>query len=330
MRDLLRRMQLFMSPDGGGSAGGGDGGAGAAAGAEAAGVNNQADAAPVIRAKKTGPKNPLADVQYGRQAEAGPAQEAAAPAEGTPEETEAPAADPQAEWQEIRNGRYKAQFDADVQAIVKDRLKNSKQAEARLQSLEPLLGALAQKYGLENGDLDGLTERLRDDDSLYEDEAMRRGIDVQTLKEIKQLEQENQQYKQQQEQSQQEILFQQHIQKLVQQSEAVKQMFPGFDLRTELQNDTFRRLTSPEGGIDVMTAYRVVHAREIEPQAMQVASQRTAQMISNKIAAGQRRPSENGLNPSAGIETRSDPSKLKKADFEEIKRRVSRGERIEF
>ena len=296
---------------------GGDGGAPAAA---ASTGETQAAAAP----ENQGAKKGLAGVIYGKQ----PAEEAQAP--DAPAQTEPTPEDLQSEWNELRNGKFKSFFDADTQNIVKNRLKNSKAAEQTLESLNPLLEILAQKYGTKAGDTEALLNKLRDDDSLYEEEALEKGIPVETLKQLKNLQRDNEQMRARQQQSLEESLFQQHIQGLVQQGEQVKQVFPSFDLRKELQNDTFRRLTSPEGGVDVMTAYRVVHAREIEPMAMQVASQKTAEMLSQKIQAGKSFPRENGVGSTAGVEVRSDPSKLTKADFDEIRERARRGEKIEF
>jgi len=171
---------------------------------------------------------------------------------------------------------------------------------------------------------------VTDDDSLYEDEALQRGIPVDVLKQMKALEREHEEAEAARQQTLEEQQFRAHLQKLAQQGEVVKQTFPGFDLRAELQNNEFARLTSPQVGVDVMTAYQLVHQREIMPQAMAVGAQRTAQQISNSIQAGQRRPTENGVRKSAALDVRDDPSKLSRRDREEIKRRVRMGERIRF
>ena len=309
MENLLKLdLQLFAE--------GGDGGAAAAGGSMG---ETPADATPENEAKKP------AQILYGKQPEAEPAPEAeaAAPQEETPE-------DLQAQWNEIRNGKFKAFFDQDTQQIVKGRLKNSKQAEAQLEAMNPLLALLAQKYGTAAGDTEALLHKLQDDDSLYEEEALEKGIPVETLKELKALERDNAQMRAAQQQTVEENMFRQHLLNLEQQGQEVKKVFPSFDLRKELMNDQFRRLTSPEGGVDVMTAYRVVHAREIEPMAMQVASQKTAEMLSQSIQAGKSFPTENGVNRTAGIEVRSDPSKLKMEDFAAIRERARRGEKIVF
>lgn len=50
---------------------------------------------------------------------------------------------------------------------------------------------LAQKYGVDPGDLEKLSSAIEEDDSYYEDEATRRGLTVQQLKEMKRIEREN-------------------------------------------------------------------------------------------------------------------------------------------
>jgi hypothetical protein len=96
-----------------------------------------------------------------------------------------------------------------------------------------------------------------------------------------------------------------------------------------MQNPVFQRLTSPEVGIDVETAYWTLHRQELQTAAMQVAAQKTSQKLSQSIQSGINRPAENGSrNVSPALDIRDDPSKWSKADREEVKRRVRNGERI--
>lgn len=157
--DDMLDLQLFEG-DGAGAAASG---AGAAAGGET-GVNDQAAAEPEPRHPRRVDRNPLAGVKYGRQPEAAPAAQPAEP-------EQAPADD----WNDIRNNRYKEQFDKDVQEIVKKRLGSAKDAEAKLNSMMPMMDALIKKHGLQAGDYEQLSKVVLDDDSLYEEEAMNAG-----------------------------------------------------------------------------------------------------------------------------------------------------------
>jgi hypothetical protein len=117
-----------------------------------------------------------------------------------------------------------------------------------------------------------------------------------------------------------------------QQGEAMKKVFPNFDLRTELQNRAFVRMTFPTVGISVEDAYYAVHRNEIQRAAMQVTAQTVAKKISNDIQAGSRRPNENGTSGQAPSVTTFDYSKASPEQRAELKARIrqaaARGEKL--
>lgn len=311
MRFTMRSFPIFFEGDGG--AGGGMG-AGAAATGDT-GVT-QAAAVPDRRSKR----NPLAHVAYGKQPDAAGMQQESVQQDDAAQTAET-APNEQSE---------KVYTNADVQRIVQQRLKNSKEAEDKLGKLAPILESVAKKYGKDPSDIDGLIAAYNDDDSLYEEEAEKRGISVDALKTIKSLERERDRAQAINQQNAEQMRFQQHISMLTQQAEQAKQVYPGLDLRAELANDTFRRLVSPEVGVDVRTAYEVVHRNELQNAMMQMATQKTQQQVVNAIQAGQRRPVENGVQRTPGLDVRDDPSKWTKQDRAEVRRRVRNGERIEL
>ena len=120
--------------------------------------------------------------------------------------------------------------------------------------------------------------------------------------------------------------------KLEQQGEAMKKTFPNFDLRTELQNPVFARMTAPGVGLSVEDAYYAVHRNEIQTASMQVAAQKTAQKISNSIQAGSRRPAESGTSGQAPSVTTFDYRKASPEQREALKKRIreaaARGEKV--
>lgn len=229
-------------------------------------------------------------------------------------------------WQEARNGRFKAFFDRDMQGAIKERLKNSKQAEQVLQKLAPMLDNMQKKYGVADGDIDGLMAKYQDDDALYQEEAMERGIDVGTMKQIKQLESRLAAEQRINEQSIQERAAQEHVMNLVRQGEQLKQLYPNFDIAKEMQNPEFRRLTGPGVNIDVKTAYQVIHANELQSQYVQAGAQQAEQKLAQARSANRRRPSENASRSPAGQRVTQDYSKWTKAQFDEMKRRAEREE----
>ena len=84
-------------------------------------------------------------------------------------------------------------------------------------------------------------------------------------------------------------------------------------------------------GIDVRTAYEVVHKDQLQPQMMAVAAQQTERRLSTAIQSGSRRVAENGLSPSSGaVPITNDPSALTPEQRRQLVMRAKRGEVIPF
>ena len=230
-------------------------------------------------------------------------------------------------WDEIMAD---PEYNKQMQAVVQSRLRSAKGAEETLGKLTPALELLARKHGQDPAkiDYDALAQSISDDESYYEDKALEMGVSVETAKKIDQHERETARQQRQQEQTLEQQKFQQHIMKLEQQSEAMKKVFPNFDLRTELKNPAFARMTSPNVGISVEDAYYAVHRNEIQTAAMQVTAQKTAQKISNAIASGSRRPNENGTSGQAPSVTTFDYRSMSPEQRKALKDRIRSGEKI--
>ena len=314
-------LQLFA--DGGGAAGG-DGGAAAGAG-DATGVT--APAAEVRKANKRR-ENPLANVKYGIQpSEPAQSQNVTGTEEAANTEDEGEKAKPS--FEDLIKGEYKDEYDQRVQDVIRKRFKANAENEERLGKMTPIMEMLGKKYNIDPTDIDQIAQIVGDDDSLYEDEAMQRGMSVESLKAVKQMERENEQLKAREQQTIQEQQMRSHFTKMAQQADEAKKLYPKLDLRTEMQNPTFARLTSPGVGIDVRTAYEVVHRDEIRGAEMQFAAHKSAERMANAIRSGSMRPVENGLQGNQGSGTvKADPKSFTKADRAEIKRRVALGDKI--
>ena len=201
-------------------------------------------------------------------------------------------------WDEIMKD---PEYNKEMQAVVRSRLKSEKSAEEALGKMTPAIEVMARKYGLDpkNMDYDALAKAINDDDAYYEDKALEMGVSVETAKKVDQMERDNERQKAMEQRTLQEQKIQQHFVKLEQQAEAMKKVFPNFDLRTELQNPAFARMTSPNVGVSVEDAYYAIHRNEIQTAAMQVTAQKTAEKISNAIQSGSRRPDESGTSSQA-------------------------------
>lgn len=303
---LKMNLQLFGE--------GGDGGA--ASGAEGTTAVSQ----PATGTKSS---NPLANVKYGKQ-------------EGeadTPQEITTVVPDKKATFEELIKGEYKDEYNARMQEAINRRFKANEASAQREKSLAPILEMLGNKYGIDASDvskmdLDKLNQAIREDDSYYEQEALDKGISVDMLKQIKKMESENKAMKQAMEERQRQEKTQKAYAELLKQAEQVKTVYPGFDLKTEMNNPQFGRLIA--NNVDAKTAYEVVHMDEIKPAMAQYVTQKTAEQISANIQAGARRPAENGVSSQGASTVKTDVNKLTRADRQEIARRAAMGEKIRF
>lgn len=107
-----------------------------------------------------------------------------------------------------------------------------------------------------------------------------------------------------------------------------KEMYPDFDLRTELKSPAFVRML--HSGVDVKTAYEVLHKDEIIPAAMQYAAKTVESRLASACASSALRPRENGVGGAGAVVIGSSVSSLSRRDIADIARRVERGERISF
>ena len=259
-------------------------------------------------------------------------QEQVATAETNPTEEKTEATAPaRMSWDEIMAD---PEYNKQMQLTVQSRIKNAKVAEEALSKLAPALELLARRHGLdvEKMDYEAIAKAINDDDAYYEDKALEMGVSLETAKRIDQQERDHARQQKQEAMNLEQQRLQNHFLKLEQQGEALKKMFPNFDLRTELQNPKFAQMTSPNSLMSLEDAYYAVHRKEIEAARSQVIAQKTAEKFSNAIQAGSRRPDENGTSGQAPSVTTFDYSKASKEQRESLKREIyaarARGEKL--
>ena len=274
--------------------------------------------------KLNAPTPKAAEAGQNKAQETKPEQAAAATNPTEENKTDAPT---RMSWDEIMAD---PEYNKQMQATMQARLRTAKGAEETLGKLTPALELLARQHNLDpaNIDYDALAKAISEDRSYYEEKALEMGVPVETAMKIDNEERDTARQKREQERTIEQQKFQQHIMRLEQQGEAMKKVFPNFDLRTELKNPAFARMTSPNVGISVEDAYYAVHRNEIQTAAMQVTAQKTAQKISNAIQAGSRRPDENGTSGQAPSVTTFDYRSMSPQQREALKKRIRSGEKI--
>ncbi|MCR4841651.1 MAG: hypothetical protein K5840_00130 [Eubacterium sp.] len=239
-------------------------------------------------------------------------------------------------FDDLIKGRYKDDYNKKVNAAIRKRFKGQDQLKERLDSMNPMLEVLATRYGMDATDLSKLdigelVSKVSEDNTFYEDAALQAGMSVEAYKRMHKAEMENARIKQEQQLTSQQFEQRRKFEAFQQAAERVKQIYPGFDLDTEMANPEFERLTW-QAGVPLQTAYEIMHKDEIITHGMQVATQKTKEMISNNIQSGKARPTENGVKSSgAAAKTEgTSPSTWSKEYRQQIKDRVRAGEKIKL
>lgn len=239
-----------------------------------------------------------------------------------------------------RGGKYHKEYGAAVKAAVDKRFKNQADNQKIIDQMNPVLQMAAQRYGVapgENGSInyDALMLAMANDNALYEKEAFDRGMSVEDLKQMKQLEMQNDQLRRRTEQYERQQQADEQWADIMNQAQMVKATYPDFDLDAEMNNPQFGQLlaTLQNSGFPdpLMTAFQTIHQSEIMAQGMAYAVNRTAQNVGRSIASGARRPQENGMRSAAPAQFQAvDPSKLSLKDINAMIARAERGEKIQF
>lgn len=302
-------------------------GAGAAGAEGAAGSGNTSGVAAAAAGQQTkGVKqNPLANVIYGKQPQTQQPQEEA-PAAGVQQQEVPPAIDRNAEFQKMIKGDYAEQFNASVNEIVRRRLKGTQETADKYTELSPVLELLAKKYGVEPGDAKALSKAIEADDTMFEQEAMKRNMTTEQYKKMLKIERENESLRKQMRARENRENADRQYAAWMRDAEGVQGIYPQFDLRAELKNPQFVSLL--RSNVPMQTAFEVLHRDEIIGGAMQFAAKKVESAMAGKVAASQARPSENGTRSTSAAVHKTDVTKFSRADREEIYRRAQRGEKI--
>lgn len=271
----------------------------------------------------------VATADTGASAPTGDAAQQAAPAEGEGQPLEE-------SWDSLIKGKYKKEYSKAVRDAVNKRFKNQTDLQGKFDAINPMVQALAKRYGVEPAadggiPIDSLTRAVMDDDAALQKEAFDRGMSVEDLRHMHDMERQNAAYRAQAQQAEQ----QREWDAIQAQGEQLKQLYPDFDLDAEMSDSQFGHMvaTLQSSGFPnaVQIAYESVHRDEIMSGAMGYAVKRTQQKISNAIQSGMKRPTENGSgSKQAGTATGIDPSNLTLKQIEDIKMRAQSGERITF
>ena len=229
-------------------------------------------------------------------------------------------------YNDLINGEYKDLDQERFQQVFDRRFKQVKGMEAELNAQKPILDKLMARYGV--SDMSALDKALTEDTEYWERVAEEKGMTVEQYHAMQKLERENEELRAIRQRQIGQQQFQQQIDKWYQEAEAVKELYPSFDFKTEAQNPEFLSLL--RSGNTVEHAYKVLHFDELTQNAARVAAQTADAQAQARIKQKASRPSENGTSSKSAIVVKNDVSSLTRKDRAEIARRVQRGEKISF
>ena len=297
--------EWLLNPDGGA-------GAGASAGGEGAGGASGQDAA-------TGAGDQAAADRNGRGAEKNA--QGDKPGQTVPDKKERKAA-----FEKLIREDYADLFQEKTKSIIQKRMEGANAAKEQLGKLEPALKLLKQKYGTD--DLDALAAAISNDDQYYEAEAAKRGMPVEMYKEVARRDETIARYQEQQREAEEQRERAQQVMAWRQQEAELKEIFPDFDLETEMELSGGELFQMLKNGVSLKTAYQALHMDGIMEGTIAGAVKRTAQRTVETIRANGMRPTENGAGKEPGKHVAADLSKLTPQKMRELERRAARGELI--
>ena len=220
------------------------------------------------------------------------------------------------QYKDIDQKRFQDTFDR--------RFKQVKGIEAELSAQKPILDMLKARYGVE--DVADVHKALTEDTEYWERVAEEKGYTYEQYMAMQKLETENAELRKMREQQVNQSKFNQQIDTWYRQADAVKELYPSFDFKAEVQNPQFLALLRQ--GVGVEHAYKILHFDELTNDAARVAAQTADAQAQARIKSKASRPSENGTSSKSAVIVKNDVSKFTAKDRAEIARRVARGEEI--
>lgn len=233
-------------------------------------------------------------------------------------------ADRASQYAKFKND-FKDELDSEIKNVVQNRLKKSKQFEGKANKV---FARLADRYGKDAKDTDGILNAFLNDDAQIAEKAAEMGVSASTYREMAQLREDNAAFRAAEDERRRQTEEQEIYQQWEMQIAEAKKTYPTLDFRTEISNQDFARLI--KASVPVKTAYEIIHMDELREAAVQSAVQQAQGKLANSVAANISRPSENGTNGNATALHGIDINSLSASQMAAFKEAAARGEVITF
>lgn len=236
---------------------------------------------------------------------------------------EAPAAAGQEETAEEAFARFIDKYGEDAKPLTDHHQKNFnkkyatfKEAERQAKRLSAFRDVVAKRYGVDGNDIDALENAFLSDEKYYEERAFAEGrtakdISTQEIQQLKinrleeQISEENK--RKTLEKKAREFRANMHAQEA-----EMKKAYPDFDLGKEMKNPKMQSLLA--SGVSLEDAYHAIHHKELLQKTAEEAKNATV----SSIAAKGTRVSEGASSATVPATTKTDFSKMSRAEFMKI------------
>lgn len=212
-----------------------------------------------------------------------------------------------AEFKKMVKGEYKDEFSNMFQKTFNRRFKGAKENEEKIAAQTPIISALAQQFGLDEGNTEGILDAL-----------LSLGVEAKT--------EQKAQMPQTQEIEQEPNEDSEDIDILAEWSRELEKSYAEADLATELENEDFTALL--KAGVPVSSAYEVVHLDAIKQQVAREAAEKAIAQTVEGIRTRGMRVQENGILSQNGVTVKTDVSKLTPQERQLLALRSLKGEEI--
>lgn len=265
--------------------------------------------------------------------------------------------DPDAEFDKLisKDGKFRDAYNKRVRNIVSARMRAEEKKAAKRgvtqetapgsadsEAVSSVFAELARKYKLDAGDTAGIAKAFLEDGERIAEEALARGMSVDEMKRVKATERELEAHKsreKQRELAEAERARQMEAQKRglearrrydgwVAEGEAMKKLYPSFDLGAEAKNPDF--VKALRAGMSVKAAYEGIHHDDLVKSAMVYTADKVEKGTADKIRANASRPVEGAAAGRSAVVHKANVNDLTGEDIREILKRVERGENIRF
>lgn len=238
---------------------------------------------------------------------------------------------PEEEFAELvgKNGRFHEIYGKAVSDAINNRFKNQSSAQERVDSYEDALAPIMRHYGLERGDIEGLTEAINSDDDWIEDAAREKGITPDQYRENLRLQEELEKNQRALSEYKEEAEKAERMAAWNAEADELRESFPNFDLEQEMSyNPKFTDLI--ENGISVIDAFVATHTQDILKGLTEESTRSAKQDVVNQIQQRQSRPAENGLKHQPAVARKVNPSEFTNDDMDKILKEVESGKTFSF